>query len=82
METPYVHLNPQRLTWWQERLGDWEAAPTAEVGAFVPMVARGAVVAPVCVRLPTGAVVEVDSEAVPAAWVASLLRALSAASER
>jgi hypothetical protein len=70
-------LNPQRLSWWRDRLGQWEATG----GALVPVVSTEAG-APVRVRLPGGATVEVDSEAVEATWVASLLRGLASASEK
>lgn len=77
--------NPQRLTWWQERLGEWEgdakAAP-ASGAAFVPVISAVGAAASVVVRLPGGVVLEADSQIVPARWVATLLRELAASSER
>jgi transposase-like protein len=73
-------LNSQRLTWWRDRLGEWETT-SASGASFVPVV-RTEAGAPVRVRLPGGATVEIDSEAVEATWVASLLRGLASPSEK
>jgi len=76
-----VHgLNPQRLYWWRERLGEWEAR-AATGGCLVPVVTGNAAGAPVRLHVPGGATVEIDSEAVAAAWVARLLRGLASSSE-
>ena len=69
-------LRAQRLAWWRRRLGEWEQA--GGVPKLVPVVVREspATVAGVVVRLE-GAVVEASSsEAVPAAWLGALARAL------
>ena len=75
-------LNPQRLTWWRDRLGEWETTPAATGGSLVPVVSGVTAGAPVRLHVPGGATVEIDSEAVPAAWVASLLRELASSSEK
>lgn len=74
-------LNPQRLYWWKDRLSEWESTKEAGGGSLVPVVSREAAVAAVRLRLLDGGTVEIDSEAVSAAWVASLIRELASSSE-
>jgi transposase-like protein len=66
----------QRLHWWRRRLSDWERPAEA---ALVPAIIEGADRA--AVKLQVGAVtVEVgEAGAVPASWLAELVRALGAA---
>jgi hypothetical protein len=73
-------LNPQRLYWWKDRLREWEST-TESGGSLVPVVSREAAAAAVRLRLPDGGAVEIDSEAVSAGWVASLIRELASSSE-
>ncbi len=67
-------LNVQRLSWWRKRLGEAEC-PAAVT--FVPAV----VTRPgsrTIVRLPAGVEIEAtDVTAVPAQWVAELVRSLT-----
>lgn len=73
-------VSPQRFYWWRRRLGEVEAAPD-----FLPAIVSAPAVtlsaAPVMtVRAPGGLVLEIsDPEAVPAQWLAALLRELEAA---
>lgn len=68
----------QRLHWWRRRLSDWERLASAET-ALVPAIIEGADRA--AVKLRVGAVtLEVsDAGAVPASWLAELVRALGVA---
>ena len=71
-------IGSQRLYWWRKRLRAEAGTPIAPM-AFIPATVTGAVpAARVAVRLPGG--VEVDAtgtDAVPAEWVAALVRALA-----
>lgn len=67
-------LNAERLRWWRKRLGTAENNRTAL--AFIPAMVS-AKVSPVVVRLPRGVEVQApDVTAVPARWVAEVVRAL------
>jgi transposase-like protein len=66
-------LTAQRLSWWRKRLKAWSEEPMRLVPAEPPAEARGE--ARVCVRLGTELVIEV-SGAVPAEWLATVLREL------
>ena len=81
-------VRPERLTWWQERLGEWDApSPGAGEARLVPAVVTSARVMPmaaqgpvVTVRLPGAVSLEVaDPEAVSPAWVAAVAWQLSRA---
>ena len=73
----------QRLSWWRKRLGVGkrargdQAVATLAFVPGIPMVSGGRHVS---VRLPGGVEVEAASvEALPASWIATLLRELQAA---
>jgi hypothetical protein len=67
-------VNAERLRWWRKRLGTAQKQGTAL--AFIPAVVS-AKISPVVVRLPRGVEVEaVDVTAVPARWLAEIVRAL------
>lgn len=67
-------LNAERLRWWRKRLGTAEKQDTAL--AFIPAVVS-AKSSPVVVRLPRGVEVEApDLTAVPARWLAEVVRTL------
>jgi transposase-like protein len=65
----------QRLHWWRRRLSEWER-PASREATLVPAIIEGADRA--AVKLQVGAItVEVgDARAVPASWLAELVRAL------
>jgi hypothetical protein len=67
-------LNAERLRWWRKRLGTVEGKGATL--AFIPAVVS-AKISPVVVRLPRGVEVEApDVTAVPARWLAEVVRAL------
>jgi hypothetical protein len=67
-------LSAERLRWWRKRLGTAEDKGTSL--AFIPAVVSEKT-SPVLVRLPRGVEVEAaDVTAVPAQWVAEVVRAL------
>lgn len=68
----------QRLHWWRRRLSDWERPASAEA-ALVPAIIQG--VDRAAVKVQVGAVtVEVgEPGAVPASWLAELVRELGVA---
>jgi len=69
-------VNAERLRWWRKRLGTAEGKGPAL--AFIPAVLSGKR-SPVVVRLPRGGEVEAaDVTAVPARWLAEVVRALEA----
>ena len=67
-------VNAERLRWWRKRLGTAKTHDTAL--AFIPAVVSTKS-SPVVVRLPRGVEVEaLDLTAVPARWLAEVVRAL------
>jgi len=79
-------MTPQRLSWWQRRLGDWAAEAPASLERalrLVPLITTEAVTGEVVVsppptasattmRLPGGVALEFDVAQMPAAWVAAV----------
>jgi hypothetical protein len=72
-------LNAERLRWWRKRLEGGAGAPAPPVApmSFIPATVVGT--ARVAVRLPGGVEVEGDAAALPASWVAALVRELGKA---
>ena len=82
-------LVPQRLRWWQKRLGGKRRRPVADraaiatAPAFLPVTVRAVVSEPVLATVETtdGLRVEVRVlDGASAVWIASLVKALGAAS--
>ena len=71
-------LNPQRLHWWAKRLAEWDAESEATSFVEAEVLARHGtgVGAPVRVHTRSGVLVEVETGAVDARWVATLVREL------
>jgi hypothetical protein len=71
-------LTPERLRWWRQRLGDWNAGGAAP--SLVPAVVTGertAATATVTVRVGIVVVEVADVDAVPAPWLAALVSGLA-----
>jgi transposase-like protein len=78
-------LTPQRLCWWRKRLAEWDAAEENRRPLLVPVVSPApapdaAAPSSPQVRLRCGDVqIDLpDAAAVPAAWLAALVRELGA----
>ena len=74
-------VSGQRLRWWQNRLGEWNAPAESNSMRLVPAVVTSvATAAPVTVLVPGGVSIEIaDATAVPAEWVAAVARELTRA---
>ena len=71
-------VNAERLRWWQKRITADAATKTVATAvapmSFIPAAVVGS--ERVAVRLPRGVELEGDAAAIPAAWVAALVREL------
>lgn len=72
-------VNAQRLSWWRKRFDGCADATPPDVApmTFIPATVVGT--ARVAVRLPGGVELEGDVTALPASWVAALVRELGKA---
>src|SRR5450432_2322240 len=63
-------VSGQRLRWWQNRLGEWNAPAESDSVTLVPAVVTSvAAGGPVLVHVPGGVTIEIaDAAGVPAGW--------------